>query len=191
MSRGVFIIAMMSIWHLEFIQASNVSSDNPPKTSKRMNKDRIHHIKIEHRVNAPASAAWARISDHESIPSFVKQAKKVTLLQAGNPKNGNGAIRKVEWKPAFWATIYENVPYYDEGRQYDYVLYKGLAGLKKHYAKVRVEPLSDSTCLIRWTIDMEFKRLHPFSLFVPSFMKTLEDTINEGVLELKRQLESK
>lgn len=148
-----------------------------------------HSIRVSSEITAPPNAVWERVSEHEDTPSWVAAVKRVTLSRAGQPRNGVGAIRVVQFRPLLWTTIHEEIIHFEAPRAFHYVLFKGMPGLESHLGKVIVEDLGAGRSRLRWEVDFVFKRWHPFVLFLPSFLRQFEGVLRNAVSELKTQLE--
>lgn len=140
-------------------------------------------------IAAPAQAVWARVSDHEATPTWVKVAKKVTLTRDGKPRGGLGAIRVVQFKPLLWSTVTEEVVYFDPPHQFHYVVRKGTPGLRDHLGKVIVEDLGGGRTRLRWEVDFMFKQFHLLHFMVPRITRDFGAAIAAGVDTLKQQME--
>jgi uncharacterized protein YndB with AHSA1/START domain len=147
------------------------------------------HVRVSTEIGAPAARVWERISDHEATPSWVSAVKRVTLVEPGEPRNGVGAVRVVEFKPRSWTKIHERILRFDAPTGFDYVLFKGMPGLKSHLGTLTVEQLDDERSRLRWDVDFVFRTLHPFRPFVTRFLRDFEAVLSAGVVELKAQLE--
>ena len=149
-----------------------------------------HEIRAQTDIAAPAKLVWARISDHEQTPTWVEQVRRVKLTHLGNPRNGVGAIRVVEFKPLLWTTIHEEITAYSPGVAFEYVLFKGMPALRSHLGRLSIDAVDNGHCTLHWDVDFEFDTVHPFRLFLSRFLRDFEGVLNDGLLELKRQLES-
>ena len=148
-----------------------------------------HQVRVGTEIDAPPAAVWARVSEHEDTPSWVDAAKRVTLTREGSPeRNGLGAIRVVEFKPRLWSTIHEEIVGFDAPKQFEYVLFKGMPGLRDHLGRVAVDDLGDGRSRLRWEVDFEFRTAHPFRPFVPSFVRDFEGVLAAALDHLKAQL---
>jgi len=149
-----------------------------------------HDVRVAAEIEAPAAAVWARVSDHEDTPSWVDAAKRVTLTREGaSERDGLGAVRVVDFKPRLWSTIHEEIVRFDPPHAFEYVLFKGMPGLRDHLGRVAVDDLGDGRSRLRWEVDFEFRTVHPFRPFVSSFVRDFEGVLSEAVASLKRQLE--
>ena len=148
-----------------------------------------HEVRAGTEIAAPPAAVWDRISEHEDTPSWVDAAKRVTLEREGTPRNGAGAIRVVEFKPRMWSTIHEEITRFEAPRTFEYVLFRGMPGLRDHLGKLIVDDLGDSRSRLRWEVDFEFRTLHPFRAIVPSFVRQFEGVLKDAVENLRGQLE--
>jgi hypothetical protein len=149
-----------------------------------------HEVRVGTEIAAPPAAVWERISVHEDTPSWVEAARRVTLEREGTPRNGTGAIRIVEFKPRLWSTIHEEITRFEPPRTFEYVLFKGMPGLRDHLGRLIVDDLGDSRSRLRWEVDFEFRTAHPFRLIVPSFVRQFEGVLKDAVENLRGQLES-
>jgi hypothetical protein len=147
-------------------------------------------IRVSIEIGAPPEAVWARVSMHEDTPSWVAAAKRVTLIRDGMPHNGVGAIRTVAFKPVLWPEISEKITHFDPPREFHYVLFKGMPGLKAHLGKLIVDEVGKGRSRMRWEVDFVFGAFHPFRLLVPSFLKSFERVLMNAVEALRNQLES-
>ena len=148
-----------------------------------------HRVRVATEVDAPPAAVWARVSEHEDTPSWVDAAKRVTLTREGTPeRNGLGAVRVVEFKPRLWSTIHEEITRFDPPQAFEYVLFKGMPGLRDHLGTVAVDDLGEGRSRLRWEVDFEFRTVHPFRPFVPSFVRDFGRVLEGAVGDLKGQL---
>jgi hypothetical protein len=151
----------------------------------------LHQVRVSADIAAPPKAVWARVSDHGATPSWVKAVKRVTLARNGEPApNGKGAIRVVEFKPKLWNTIHEEITKFDPDRAFEYVLFKGMPGLKAHKGRVSVEEIAPGQSRLTWDVEFRFRRLHPFAPFIPRFLKDFEAVLSGAVTTLKTQMET-
>jgi hypothetical protein len=148
-----------------------------------------HEVRAGTEIAAAPAAVWDRISEHEDTPSWVEAAKRVSLEREGTPRNGTGAIRVVEFKPRLWSTIHEEITRFEPPHTFEYVLFKGMPGLRDHLGRLIVDDLGDSRSRLRWEVDFEFRTLHPFRPFVPSFVRQFAAVLDRAVANLKGQLE--
>jgi hypothetical protein len=149
-----------------------------------------HRARAGAEIAAPQAAVWERISEHEDTPSWVDEAKRVTLTREGAPeRNGLGAIRVVEFKPRLWTTIHEEITRFEPPHTFEYVLFKGMPGLRDHLGRLVVDDLGDERSRLRWEVDFEFRTVHPFRPLVPSFVRDFEGVLQKAVENLKGQLE--
>jgi hypothetical protein len=148
-----------------------------------------HEIRVSVDIHAPQSVVWKRVSDHEDTPSWVEAVKRVTLAQSGVPRNGFGAIRVVVFKPLLWTTIHERITRFDPPHAFDYVLFKGMPALDSHLGRISVEDLGSGRSRLNWDVDFAFRTIHPFRLFLPSFLREFESVLRAAGADLKSQLE--
>ena len=149
-----------------------------------------HEVRVGTEIAAPPAAVWDRISEHEDTPSWVEAARRVTLTRAGTPRNGVGAIRVVEFKPRLWSDVREEITRFEPPRTFEYVLFEGMPGLRDHLGRLIVDDLGGDRSRLRWEVDFEFARVHPFRLFLPTFLRDFETVLSRGVESLKGQLEA-
>lgn len=148
-----------------------------------------HEVRVATEIDAAPAAVWARVSEHEDTPSWVDAAERVTLSREGAPeRNGLGAVRVVEFKPRLWSTIHEEIVRFDPPHAFDYVLFKGMPGLRDHLGRVAVDDLGDGRSRLRWEVDFEFRAVHPFRPFVPSFVRDFEGVLAAALANLTKQL---
>jgi hypothetical protein len=148
-----------------------------------------HEIRVSIDIDAPQAVVWGRVSDHEETPSWVDAAKRVTLTQSGTPRNGVGAVRVVQYKPALWSTIHERITRFEAPQAFDYVLFKGMPSLASHLGRISVDDLGQDRSRLNWDVDFVFRTVHPFRLFLPSFLRQFEAVLKAAVANLKGQLE--
>jgi uncharacterized protein YndB with AHSA1/START domain len=146
-------------------------------------------VRVSTEIDAPTVKVWERISDHEGTPSWVAAVKQVKLVAPGTPRNGVGAVRVVKFRPRTWTTIHERILRFEPPGGFDYVLFKGMPGLKSHLGRLTVEELDSGRSRLRWDVDFVFRTLHPFRPFVARFLQDFEAVLQSGVVELKTQLE--
>jgi uncharacterized protein YndB with AHSA1/START domain len=150
----------------------------------------VRQVRVGTEIAAPPAAVWDRISEHEDTPSWVEAARRVRLVRPGTPsRNGVGAVRVVEFKPRLWSDVHERITRFEPPRTFEYVLFEGMPGLRDHLGKLIVDDLGDSRSRLRWEVDFEFRRVHPFRLFLPTFMRDFETVLSRAVGELQAQLE--
>lgn len=148
-----------------------------------------HAIRVSVDIDATQAAVWERVSDHEDTPSWVEAVKRVTLAQSGTPRNGLGAVRVVRFKPALWTTIHERITRFEPPHAFDYVLFKGMPALASHLGRISVDDLGRDRARLNWDVDFVFRTIHPFRLFLPSFLREFETVLRAAVANLKAQLE--
>jgi hypothetical protein len=149
----------------------------------------VDRVYMNAEIAVPVQAVWARVSDHEATPTWVKVVKKVTLIRDGKPRGGLGAVRVVQFRPLLWTAATEEVTCFDPPHQFHYVVRKGMPGLRDHLGKVIVEDLGGMRSRLRWEIDFMFKRFHPIRFMVPRIMQDFGAGIAAGIDTLKAQLE--
>ena len=148
-----------------------------------------HEIRVGVDIRAPQPAVWERVSDHEGTPSWVEAVKRVTLDQSGIPRNGLGAVRVVVFKPFLWTTIHERITRFEPPHAFEYVLFKGMPALDSHVGRISVEDLGSGRSRLNWDVDFVFRTIHPFRLFLPSFLREFESVLRAAGANLKSQLE--
>jgi uncharacterized protein YndB with AHSA1/START domain len=148
-----------------------------------------HTVRVGAEIAAPPEAVWNRISEHEQTPSWVEAVRRVTLVRPGTPRNGVGAVRVVEFKPRLWSDIHERITRFEPPRTFEYVLFEGMPALDGHLGKLIVDDLGDARSRLRWEVDFEFRKLHPFRLFLPTFIRDFETVLSRAVVELQAQFE--
>lgn len=148
-----------------------------------------HEVRVAAEMAAPPQAVWDRISEHEQTPTWVEAARRVTLTREGAPRNGVGAIRVVEFKPRLWSDVREEITRFEPPRTFEYVLFEGMPALRDHLGRLIVDDLGDGRSRLRWEVDFEFARVHPFRLFLPTFLRDFETVLSRGVNALAGQFE--
>lgn len=149
----------------------------------------IHNTSVTIEINAPASAVWVRVHDHENTHTWVTAVKKVTLVHEGMPRNGIPGIRRVQFRPLMWSTIEEAIVRYEEGHTFEYKIVKGMPGLNDHLGKVVVEMLDPQRSRLTWSVMFDFKPIS-LGLFGDSFVKGFTVVLQAGIENLKKQLEA-
>ena len=141
-------------------------------------------------ITSSASKAFQIISDHVGTPNWVKEVKEVKLLKEGNPKNGKGAIREVNFKPLLWSTVQEKIVAYTENKEYQYKIIK-MAGVVDHLGVWSITELGNGEIEVFWKIHMEFKKNHIFRLlFSNQFIKAFTKVQKNALMQLKSILET-
>src|SRR5258708_1533096 len=148
-----------------------------------------HEVHVSTEIEAPQGVVWERVSEHQDTPSWVDAVKQVTLVKDGTPHNGVGAVRVVSFKPALWSTIHERITVFDPPHAFNYVLFKGMPALMSHLGRVSVSDLGDGRSRLNWDVNFVFRSVHPFRLFLPSFLRQFESVLQAGVDNLKGQLD--
>jgi len=150
------------------------------------------HLRVEITIAAPVADVWARVSDHENTPSWVAEVKSVRLTQEGAPERGGvGAVREVVFRPRMWTAVLERITLHRPQERFHYVLFQGMPGLLAHEGRVIVEPAGAGASTLRWEVDFQFRSLHWFRPFVPSFLQQFEGVLRGGLATLKGQLEAR
>ncbi len=147
-------------------------------------------IRVSTDISAPQGAVWERVCQHEDTASWVAAVKAVTLTREGTPRNGLGAIRVVQFKPALWTDIHEEITAWNPPHSFEYVLFKGMPGLLSHLGRVSVEAVAPDRSRLHWDVDFVFRTWHPFRLVLPSFLRDFEAVLTAAGQNLKAQLEA-
>ncbi|MCP4442830.1 MAG: SRPBCC family protein [Aureispira sp.] len=146
-------------------------------------------IKLREEIDAPQQVVWEAAIDHEGMADWLEPLEAVQLLRDGKPKNGMGAIRVLMAPIGEFANVHERVIYFNPPHSYQYEITKGVPGLEYHLGQVRVHSNGRAASIIEWTIDFEFKYLHPMIIAAPAIVKGLEYGLELGLAKLRRQLE--
>jgi hypothetical protein len=139
-----------------------------------------HTVSVRRELPIPQRTLWEKVSDHEATPTWVNAAKRVRLIREGEPRNGKGAIRVVEFRPLLWTTIREEIIHFDPPREFRYHIIGGMPGLRDHLGRITVESLGDARSLFTWHVEFEFKQFHPFRPFVPNFIRSFRAVLEEA-----------
>ena len=137
-------------------------------------------------LNCSADAAFSIVSDHENTHLWVPKVKRVALLEEGMPKNGQGAVRRVTFRPLGWGTIGERIVAYDASeRTFSYTITAGMPGVRDHLGTFTVVPEGDG-CRVTWAVWFEF---NPWlwAPFASLFVRTFTGAMNEGLFTLAAQ----
>jgi uncharacterized protein YndB with AHSA1/START domain len=149
---------------------------------------KTYELRMAVEIAAPRAAVWARVADHEGVPSWTP-VKKVKIVEDGAPERGGlGAVRAV-WFPSA-PMVRERITRYEPERAYAYKIFSGFPGLADHTGTVSLEDLDGGGTRFRWDIDFRFKPYHPFAWIAPWWIKRFERQLTGAMQELKRQLES-
>lgn len=140
-------------------------------------------------IRATKEEIFQVVSDHEGTPNWVDEVKCIKLIKEGTPKNGKGAIREVHFKPLLWNTVQERIIHFEPNTEYQYKVVK-MPGLKDHLGTFYLEDTATDLITLRWTVHMEFKKYHPFSLFANKFKRDFKIVQEKGFQKLKERLES-
>jgi uncharacterized membrane protein len=148
-----------------------------------------HKVRVSIEIASPQAVVWEHVSEHEDTPRWVDAVRSVKLARTGTPRNGVGAIRVVKFKPRLWTTIHEEIIRFEAPTAFEYVLFKGMPGLVSHLGRLSVDAVDEERSRLSWDVDFAFRTVHPFRLFVPSFLRDFERVLTQGVARLKEQLE--
>lgn len=150
---------------------------------------KVFKIKILEEIDAPQQQTWDAIIDHERMGDWLTPLEGVQLLRQGKPKNGMGAIRVLMLPIGEFANVHERVVFFNPPHSYQYEITKGVPGLVYHLGQVRVHSNGKNASIVEWTIDLEFKNLHPIRIVAAGIVKGLEFGVKSGLNNLKKQLE--
>lgn len=106
---------------------------------------RLH---VRRRLAAPVDAVFAVLSDHEGMSEWPGLGE-VTLIQAGAPRNGVGAVRRVK---VMGLVLDEAIVTWEPPRQLDYRIVAGLP--VEHLGSTHLEAEGDAT-MLTWSIRLE------------------------------------
>jgi uncharacterized membrane protein len=139
-------------------------------------------VEIRTHIAAPPDAVWARLTDHEGMPGWLKGLHGVTLEPPGKPeRNGIGAIRVLR---APGLRLREQVVAWSPPRHYEYKVLDG-APLRDHLGRVEVQPAAQGTDVV-WRI-----RFHPAVRGTGWLLRLLlHRLIGSGLGRLRSQLEA-
>ncbi|MGH1346715.1 MAG: SRPBCC family protein [Nannocystales bacterium] len=140
-------------------------------------------------VSADAERIWAKLTRHESMPTWVTLGLRGVRLQAnGSASVGTpGSYRVIRF--AGWPEVTERFVEVEAPVRYSYEVIAGMPHLREHLGVVSVEKEAGSS-RIRWTITFVFEPLHPLSWMSPLFVAGFRRVVARGLRELKRQVES-
>jgi len=144
------------------------------------------HASIQ--IKAAIEDIFTVLSDHEGTPNWVEDVKSVKLLKEGSPKNGVPAIREVNFKPMFWATVQEEIIYYVKDEGYQYKILK-MAGVADHLGTWSLTQEEYGNVKVSWDIHFKFKKIHWFRLIIPIFIPAFKKVQEKALLSLKNLLE--
>jgi uncharacterized protein YndB with AHSA1/START domain len=140
----------------------------PLPTSKRPDPD-TRAIRRSVRIDAPAEAVWAVISDHEGMPAWAP-FKSVRRIADGAPeRDGRGSQRAMS---APSGGIVEQVVHYEPPRLYRYRVTKG-SPFVCHQGEIRLTPRGERTDLT-WTIRFRPKVPGTGRLLAAGFSRVLD-----------------
>lgn len=146
------------------------------------------HLVRSVEINAPASAVFARVSDHENTPAFVDSVKRVSLWKEGMPRNGLGAVRDVRFRPLLWPGVREEIVHWDAPHGYHYRILEGFPGLAKHLGQWRLEA-TVSGCKVTWDICVDYREGHPAAWFAGEFERSFGAVMDKALAKLKGLVE--
>lgn len=141
-------------------------------------------------IKASKEAIHKIISNHVGTPTWVKEVKEVKLLKEGTPTNGLGAIREVNFRPAFWTTVQEEIVAYEENEGFQYKVLK-MPGLINHLGVWELIEKPNGGVTVHWNVYMEFKKFHIFGLFINKFGRDFKKVQINALSFLKETLEKK
>jgi len=150
---------------------------------------KLFKIKLKQEFDVSQEVLWEAATDHEGMSEWLERLEGVRLLRDGEPKNGMGAIRVLMLPIGEFANVHERVIYFDPPHSYQYEITKGVPGLEHHLGQVRVHRNGESASILEWTIDLEFKYIHPIIIVAPAVVKGLEFGLKKGLKKLKQILE--
>jgi carbon monoxide dehydrogenase subunit G len=108
-----------------------------------------------HSVPVPPEQAWAVVSDHEGMASWLPPVRTVVLETAGSPdRNGVGAVRALH---AVGPAIRERITAFEPGQRLAYAAVSGVPA--RDYTGEILLRASGSGTVLTWTI--EFRPLFP------------------------------
>ncbi len=140
-------------------------------------------------IDASKEAIFSIVSDHEGTDNWVDEVKSVKLIKKGTPKNGLGAIRRVDFKPMFWTSVNEKIVLFKENQEYHYKVIK-MPGVSDHLGIFSLEENGNNQTTVHWKVYLEFKKYHFMRLLSGKFGKDFKAVQESGLLKLKKQLES-
>ena len=156
-----------------------------------MKKENIVDLNVNSQIQIQATpaAVFNIVSDHTGTPTWVKEVKEVKLLQQGTPKNGKGAIREVNFRPAFWSTVQERIISYEDNKTYSYKIVS-MPGVADHLGIWAVADNGDGSSTVSWQVYFGLKKRHWFRIFFSKKFATDFKQIQENaLLKLKEMLE--
>ena len=142
-------------------------------------------------IHASNIAIFDIIANHEGTPNWVHKVKNVTLKKEGQPKNGVGAIREVQFRPMFWTTVQEEILSYTQNQSFSYRIIEGMPGLVNHLGKWTLDTIEGGKTNVTWAVHFDFSKRHIFSLFLNGFAKSFKKIQEEALIQLKSNLEEK
>ena len=147
------------------------------------------HIDESTYVARPPARVWAKVSDHERTPDWVRTGlRRVELLEPGASGPGTlGATRGVDFFG--WPRVGERIVSYTPGERFQYAVISGMPHLSDHLGDVSAVPEGEGA-RVTWAIRFDFKPWHPLSWSAPLFVAGFRSVIAGGLAELKRQLEA-
>lgn len=155
------------------------------KQPKTVSQDLQAHLTI----SASKAAIFAIISDHVGTPNWVAEVGEVKLLKAGNPKNGEGAIREVHFRPKFWTTVQERIVAYTENEGFQYKIISKMPGVADHLGEWKLEDAGAGKTKVTWAVHFDFKRYHWFRLLGKKFAADFGSVQNNALQQLKKTVE--
>ncbi len=134
-------------------------------------------------IDAPPSAVWPHIADHESWPEWFEALKKVERIGAGV---GVGSGRRV-FVPGM--AIDEEFTAWDENEHFAFAVIGSKAPVLASLAEsVRLEPVGDTQCRVTYRQGIEGRR--GFGWLVTSVWKQAAKSLPDALAALKSRVES-
>lgn len=97
-------------------------------------------------IRAPLARVFDVLTDHEGMTRW-PGIKSSRLVKEGSPKNGLGAVRRIE---VGGLTLDEEVVHYDAPSGFDYAIVRGVP-IDHHLGQVRLKEV-DGGVRVTWTI---------------------------------------
>ncbi len=131
-------------------------------------------------IEGELATVFEIITQHEEIGKWTREVKKSTLIREGNPnRNGVGAIREIKLRAFFMPIIKEEVLSFSPNESYTYTIINKTPGLIHHFGSWNITPIDDKKVKVTWSVNIEYKKHHWFSLPAKSFKKSQEKALKK------------
>lgn len=175
---------LLSLGMLRLLLLPTFTSQEVPSTSASE-----AHLSESVIIYGSKTEIFNLISDHEQTPKWIQKVESVKLIREGNPKNGKGAVREVDFRPDKWPTVTDEITAYTPNEGYKYVT--DMDGIKKLHGSYKLKEQEDGGVLVCWDVYIQFKRISLINLIKNKFLDDFREIQQESLQKLKVIIESK